>query len=278
MSAIGLVAYAFEPRRRAALRQVFRSLTAGAPWPPGSRIAVVRRIGQPLFGDPGLGLPVVELQDDGLRWEFGAWQAGIAALRTHGGPEPGAWLLLNDTAGVNDPWPDADRAALRRAAISLACAGSVVLAGGLTKLPAGSSLSGQALHGFVQSQAFVLSASALGALSGRVFDAPLFRAPTVVCGTLRLPDALSPVLAAHVEDWLTGAGKHGWRHHSGRPVVPDALLRDKAGSILLEKRLTATVLAAGGDVLDCRDDVSGPWRQLARRAFYWRRRLALAVG
>ncbi|MFM7506555.1 MAG: hypothetical protein ACKO3M_08345 [Rubrivivax sp.] len=272
---LGVVAYAFEPRRRPALRRALRSLAGVAPWPAGSRLAIVRRAGQPPFGDPGIGLPVQELEDDGQRWEFGAWQTGLDALRVRG--EVGAWLLLNDTVGVNDPWPRADRIALRQAADVLAGGDHVALAGGVTALPAGSSMEGQPLDGFVQSQAFVLSAAALRVLGGSLFDAARFEAPRVWAGELQLPSQLSPTLAAHIIDWLTRPGKHGWRHHSGRAELPDELLRSKAGSILLEKRLMAGVLAAGGVVVDCRSRTTHPLRLLARRAFYWRRRLALAL-
>lgn len=272
---LGVVVYAFEPRRRTALRRALRNLAGPAPWPAGSRLAVVRRAGQPPFGDPGIGLPVQELEDDGRRWEFGAWQTGVEALRAGGAV--GAWLLLNDTVGVNDPWPRADRLALRRAADALAAGDSVALAGGVTALPAGSAMAGQPLDGFVQSQAFALSAAALRVLGGSLFDAACFEAPRVQAGRLQLPGELSPALANHLVDWLTRQDKHGWRHHRGRGELPDEALRDKAGSILLEKRLTARVLAAGGAVVDCRSRSTHPLRRLARRAFYWRRRLALAL-
>ena len=139
-------------------------------------------------------------------------------------------------------------------------------------------MEGQPLGGFVQSQAFVLSAAAMPVLGESLFDSACFEAPRVRAGRLQLPSHLSPALAAYIVDWLTRSGKHGWRHHSGRGELPDELLRCKAGSILLEKRLTAAVLAAGGAVVDCRSRTTHPLRRLARRAFYWRRRLALALS
>lgn len=272
---LGVIAYAFEPRRRPALRRALRTLSAVAPWPPGTRLLVVRRAGQPPFGDPGIGLPLQELEDDGRRWEFGAWQAGIEQL----GADTAAWLLLNDTAGVNDPWPRAERARLRHAADSLATgpAAAPLLAGALKAAPAGCALEGQALPAWVQTQAFVLSAAALQALQGRLFDRTLFEAPQVEQGLIRWPDSVSPALAAHIGGWLTRPGKDGWRHHAGRAEVPDALLRDKAGAILLEKRLAARVLAAGGQLVDCSRAPTGPWQRLQRRLFYWQRRLGLAL-
>lgn len=277
---LGVVAYAFEPRRRPALQRALRSLAQVAPWPPGARLAVVRRAGQPPFGDPGIGLPLIELEDDGRRWEFGAWQAGVERL----GADAAVWLLLNDTAGVNDPWPQAERARLRQQADQLTAewadrnaSRAPLLAGALKPAPAGCALEGQALPAWVQTQAFVISAAALQALDGRLFDRALFEAPQVAGGRIRWPDGVSPALAAHIGGWLTRPGKDGWRHHSGRAAVPDALLRDKAGAILLEKRLAARVLAAGGQLVDCSRAPSGPWQRLQRRVFYWQRRLGLAL-
>jgi hypothetical protein len=88
---------------------------------------------------------------------------------------------------------------------------------------------------------------------------------------------VSTALAAHIGGWLTRPGKDGWRHHSGRASVADALLRDKAGAILLEKRLAAAVLAAGGALQDCSPPQGGALQLLARRLFYWQRRLGQAL-
>jgi hypothetical protein len=273
---LGVVAYAFEARRRPALRRALQSLAAVAPWPAGSRLVLVRRAGQPALDDIDFGLPALQLDDDGTHWEFGAWQRGIDALRADG--EPGAWLLLNDTAGVNDPWPRRERSALRRAADTLASSPAAVLAGAVKTAPPGCAIGGLPLPAWVQSQAFVLSAAALRALDGRVFDAEWFGAPAVSQGRFTWPDAVSPVLAAHIGGWLTRTGKDGWRHHSGRDAVPDALLRDKAGAVLLEKRLAAAVLAAGGQLQDCQALAEGPIQHLARRLFYWQRRLGQVLA
>lgn len=268
---LGVVAYAFDPRRRPALRRALQSLAAVTPWPAGSRLVLVRRAGQAAFGASDFGLPGLEIEDDGSRWEFGAWQAGMNTLRIGG--EPDAWLLLNDTAGVNDPWPRAERLALRRAADTMTGQSAALLAGAVKAAPAGCAIGGLPLPAWVQSQAFALSAAAARALDGQLFDATLFGAPQVVHGRFNWPDAVSPALAAHIDGWLTRPGKDGWRHHSGRDAVPDALLRDKAGAILLEKRLAAVVLAAGGSLQDCSAAAEGPAQQLARRFFYWQRRL-----
>ena len=75
----------------------------------------------------------------------------------------------------------------------------------------------------------------------------------------------------------TRPGKDGWRHHSGRAGVADMLLRDKAGAILLEKRLAAGVLAAGGALQDCSPAQAGALQRLARRLFYWQRRLGQSL-
>jgi hypothetical protein len=272
---VGVVAYAFEPARRGALRRALRSLAEVAPWPPGSRAVIVRRAGQPPVGDADLRLPLLEIEDDGRRWEFGAWQRGVEALCTDDPPD--AWLLLNDTAGVNDPWPRAERQALRRRVDTMAAADTPVLAGAVKSAPPGCAWADRPLPAWVQSHAFGLSAAGLAALGGRLFDEAVFASVQVVQGQLQWPATVSPALAGHVSRWLTDPGQHGWRRHSGRSEVPDALLRDKAGAILLEKRLAALVLAAGGTLHDCSPPSSGPWQQLARRFFYWQRRVGQAL-
>jgi hypothetical protein len=280
MAPPGLVAYAFEPRRRAALMRALGSLAAVAPWPAGSTLALVRLAGQPpLGGQPALqGLRVLELEDDGRRWEFGAWQRGIERIASEF--TPSAWLLLNDTAGVNDPWLRAERVRLRQLADRWAggSAPPLALGGSWRAAPAGAALAGQALQGWIQTHAFVLSAPALRALGGRLFDAELFAAPRVSGGQIALPPSVSPALAGHITTWLTRSDRHGWRYHSGRASVSDTLLRDKAGSVLLEKHLAAEVLAAGGSLHDCRLPALGPLEQLGRRFFYLQRRATLALA
>lgn len=276
---LGLVAYAYEPRRRDALLKALQGLARVAPWPHGSALALVRKAGQPPLGiaPHTLGLQqIVELEVEGDTWEFGAWQQGIAALQPRA---PTAWLLLNDTAGVNDPWPARERVALRRAADELCAAASAgaVLAGRWVAAPQGAALAGQPLSGWVQTHAFVLSQAALRALGGTVFDAALFAAPRVLDGRIELPASVSPALAAHIDGWLTRPGKDGWRWHTGRLQVSDALLRGKAASILQEKRLSAQVLAAGGRLLDCGSPRAGWWASWSRRAFYLRRRCLQAL-
>lgn len=260
--------------------RALESLGGATPWPAGSTLALVRNGSQQAFSDhPAMrGLRVLQLQDDGLRWEFGAWQRGIDAVRAEVTPQ--AWLLLNDTAGVNDPWPVAERRRLRLLADELAAdpLAGPVLAGAMSKAPAGAALLGHALAGWVQTHAFVLSSRALEALGWRVFDADLFDAPLVHDGRLELPPSVSPELAAHVAGWLTRPGRTGWLHHSGRRHVSDELLRNKAGSVLLEKRLSALVMAARGTLYDCRQIPAGPLAPLARRMFYWQRRLVLALS
>lgn len=276
---LGIVAYAYEPQRRAALLRALQSLAAVAPWPAGSVLALVRRTGLPPFaGAVAVAgeLRVIELEDDGKRWEFGAWQRGVERVNA-ATTAPAGWLLLNDTAGVNDPWPRAERGALRQAAQAMCGDTAAVLAGRLRPAPAAAALDGQMLPGWVQTHAFALSAAALRALGGTVFDAALFAAPRVREGRIELPASLSPTLAAHISGWLTRPGADGWRAHSGRREVPDAVLRDKAGAILLEKRLAAGVLAAGGTLRDCGHAAPGGIDALSRRLFYWQRRLVQAL-
>jgi hypothetical protein len=130
------------------------------------------------------------------------------------------------------------------------------------------------LKAWARSNAFALSPEAIGALGGRVFVAEDFLAPTIAGSELRLPEFLSPPLRSYILAWLTDPGKHGWRQHAGRSDPQLELLRSKAGSILLEKRMAARVVAAGGFLHPFGQSMSGAWRVVSERAFYFERRLS----
>jgi hypothetical protein len=266
---MAIVAYAYYPQHRAHLQGVVGRLARGIE---GVQGVWVRAAGT------GTALPApmlgrwTEHVHDGQGWEWGAYQAGLDALRANGWDGP--VCFLNDTAGVHYPLPAAELTALRAAALDHTPAASA-LAGVVQAAPPGLALHGQPIRHWVRSNAFVLSPGALDALEGRLFSARDFEAPAVrPDGTLQWPASVSPALAAYLDRWLLADGKHGWRHHARRNEVPPQLLRDKAGAILLEKRLSAQVVASGGQLLHCGPESQGPWRRLKLRAFFWRRRLA----
>lgn len=214
---------------------------------------------------------VIEQRDDGRGWEFGAYQRGLDTLAAMG--LHGAVAVFNDTAGVHYPLPAGELARLRRAARD-DDALTPVLSGGVQAAPDGFALHGLAVPAWVRSNAFVLSAAARVALQDRVFVAEDFGAPRVDAQGLWLPDWVSPALQRYLQDWLMSRGPQGWRAHAGWAEPPAEVLRGKAGSILLEKRLAATVLAAGGSLVSSGRPGDSLMQQVSRRAFYLSRRLA----
>lgn len=257
MQGLAVVAYAFYPAHAAHLARVVQRY-AGAH--------DTKRVWVHADGVPA---PAgwQALLHDGRGWEFCAYQRGLELLQQQGWR--GAVAFFNDTAGRHYPLPAAELRALRDAA--LGSGSRALLAGHVEPAPAGLAWRGLPLPGWVRSNAFVLNAAGLRALGERVFDADEFAAPRWQGASLRWPDHLAPALREHLDRWLMAPGKQGWRHHAGRPDPAPALLQGKAGSILLEKRMAALVLAAGGTL---QPSGSPGWLgQVRERAFFARRQL-----
>jgi hypothetical protein len=265
---VAIAAYAYYPRYRGHLLELITRLTRGVA---DVHVVWVHAAGQGAAAPAGFGGRWTEHAHDGRGWEWGAYQAGLDTLRAQGWDGP--VVFLNDTAGVHYPLPPAALAGLQKAAV--ANSEAALLAGHVQTAPAGFALHGQPIPAWVFSNAFVLSPAACALLEQRLFNADDFDAPQVRSdGTLHWPASVSPALAAHLDAWLLSSGKHGWRHHAGRSHVPPEQLRNKAGAILLEKRLSAQVLAGGGRLLHCGAPTGGVLQRLQRRAFFWRRRFA----
>jgi hypothetical protein len=130
------------------------------------------------------------------------------------------------------------------------------------------------LNAWARSNAVSLSPEGIGAVGARVFAAEDFLAPTIADAELCLPGFLSPPLRAYLLTWLTDPGKHGWRQHAGRSDPQLELLRSKAGSILLEKRMAAQIVAAGGVLQPFGQSMSGAWDVVSERAFYLERKIS----
>ena len=273
---LAVIGYVYEPRRVAHLVRTLDRFLGDR------RDAQVVLVCSPRVGTadvrgalPGAGLSA--LAYDGRGWEFGAYQAGLDRLRSQGWR--GAVTVFNDTAGLHYPLRRGELAALRRAAEhGGAGAGATELVGHVEAAGGDFAYRGQALSGWVRSNAFGLSPAALAALQHTLFSAPDFAVPSIGAQGLVLPDFLSPALRSHIQGWLMTLGRHGWRHHTGRAEVAPEVLRDKAGAIVLEMRMAATVLAAGGTLRGYGDGIHGAWRYLTERAFYLTRRLERRSG
>jgi hypothetical protein len=218
-----------------------------------------------------LGSNVVELPYDGKGWEFGAYQLGLDWLMAR--QWGGTVTFFNDTAGIHYPLRRAELAGLREFATHPP-PGRPALAGHIQHASKQFAYRGEPLPAWARSNAFALSAPAIHALGGRVFIAEDFHAPFIDQSVLVLPEFLSPDLRAYIITWLVDLGKHGWRSHAGR-LDPDLdLLRSKAGSIVLEKRMAALVLAAGGVLQPFGQSMSEAWRVVSDRVFYLERRIS----
>jgi hypothetical protein len=270
---IAVVAYAYYPRHRQRLVALVSRLLQGTN---NSVVVWVHAPGGGFTVEQGPGgARWIEREHNGRGWEWGAYQAGLDTLRSLAWAGP--VCFVNDTAGVHYPMPTSEVSALRAAALDDA-ESAPVLAGCVQPAPAGLALHGLRIAAWVRSNAFVLSPAALVALGHRLFvpedfDSPRVEPRPAQGATLHWPAAVSPALAAHLNTWLLSRGKHGWRRHAGRTDVPPGQLRDKAGAILLEKRLAAVVAAApGGRLVHCGPQAGGQWQRLKLRAFFWQRR------
>jgi hypothetical protein len=208
---------------------------------------------------------------DGTDWEFGAYQLGLDHLsRT----ELAGVLVLNDTAGRNYPLFDSHVRELARICEASSAASHGVLAGKLESQGLNFEIRGLAFDSWIRSNIFFLNRAGLEALSWRLFDAAVFTAPVCAEGVVATGGVTSAMLESHIANWLgAGAGKQGWRAHAGRAAVQDSLLARKAGSILLEKYLSARVAASGGRLLGYDGPQESGLDRLRVRAFYLKRRL-----
>lgn len=270
-SSLAVICYGFYPHHLAPLARKVATFTGGLP----ATVVLVRAPGLTSWG-PRFAAPrtqLVELPYDGRDWEFGAYQCGLDWLLQRGWAGP--VTVFNDTAGIHYPLRRHELLALQRFVLQ-ADPATPALAGPVQTAPGNFVLHGQPLPSWVRSNLFALSPAGLKALGHRLFVAEEFQAPLLTPQGLELPDSLSPDLRAHVMAWLMSGGRESWRHHAGWTQPPLRVLRNKAGSILLEKRMAAAVLAAGGVLVPCSGPAPSRWQQLTDRAFYAARQLGRA--
>lgn len=188
---------------------------------------------------------VVELVPyDGVNWEFGAYQLGCDRLKSNW--DEGV-IILNDTAGRNYPFFESDLCRFATAVIDSKSINSPVIVGKLESANLDFELCGLRFNQWIRSNIFFLNCASLCALDGKLFDEDLFNLPIISNGKMAFGSALSQPLESYLLNWLYPENlSKGWRGHVGKAVVPQKILRSKAGSILLEKRISALILNKGG--------------------------------
>ncbi len=220
--------------------------------------------------EPHKGMKISHIPFDGQGWEFAAYQLGLNHLKNLGWR--GSVLILNDTAGVHYPMTPHMLRGLQCAAALPEEAPPRVTGCLEHAAHSGFSYRNIPVVAWIRSNAFVLTASALKILDWKLYDEQDFKASRVSNSALFLPSFLSDDLAEHIRIWLTASGKKGWKHHVKRASVPPEILAGKAGSILLEKRMSTLVVAAGGELKHC---ALAPHRLMEAtliKLFFWRRR------
>lgn len=213
---------------------------------------------------------------NGREWEFHAYQLALNALA----PGSTGLLVLNDTAARNYPFFDDD---LQRLCQQIALASDEkqpILIGKIEQARQPFSLAGLSFDRWVRSNLFYLNPAALLALRHTVYEPEVFAAPRYAAGRLQLGLDASAALQQHLARWMsTDPADDGWLVHSGRAGMDTEVLRGKTGSILLEKRLSARVLAASGALRSYEPATPSWWHRVRVKAFFaWRSRRRRWLG
>lgn len=209
---------------------------------------------------------------DGADWEFGAYQLGLDQLSRD---KVEGVLVLNDTAGRNYPLFASNLRELARVCEEFATVAHPVIAGKLESQGHVYAIRGLTFTSWIRSNIFFVNRAGLDALSWRFFDAAVFAAPNCSEGVVTTGGFTSTALESYIANWLhAGSGKQGWLEHAGKAAARDSLLAHKAGSILLEKFLSARITAAGGRLLSY-DAPGESWlARLRIKSFYIMRRIS----
>ena len=208
---------------------------------------------------------------DGTDWEFGAYQFGLNQLNRD---KVEGVLVFNDTAGRNYPLFHSNLRELARLCEESTLVPHPVLAGKLESQGQDFEIRGLPFNSWIRSNIFFVNRAGLEALSWRLFDSAMFDASTCIEGVVSTGGVTSANLETHIANWL-GAGtyKNGWIEHAGKAAVSNSLLARKAGSILLEKYLSARIIAASGRMLDYDKPEGARLAWLKLKGFYIMRRI-----
>ena len=213
---------------------------------------------------------------DGVNWEFGAYQLGCDRLNGNWGD---GVLVFNDTAGRNYPFFHSDLRRFSREVRDSLEIDSPVIVGKLESVNLNFELCGLKFSQWIRSNIFFINRASIMVLNGKLFDNELFNLPVSSNGRLTFGCAVSQTLESYLLNWLYPESlSKGWRGHVGKTVVSQEVLRSKAGSILLEKRISALILNKGGAMVTYEPRV-GRWLYRFRiRMFFKARRCRNRFG
>jgi len=180
-------------------------------------------------------------------WEFGAYQYGIDLIVRDGDD----LIVLNDTVGRNYPFFNDEFEKFTQQVSVASISIAPLMVGKVETAGINFQLFDCEFDCWIRSNLFYLNASALDVIGRRVLDDSVFFAPRVNGESFSLGLQASYTLESYLAQWISPDPAHrGWVAHSGRSSVTDAVRRDKTGSILSEKYLSARILRAGGQLLN----------------------------
>lgn len=260
-------------RSLANLRRLNASLQPAACVLVANNPAIVPRLQREVI-EPGPVTDAVLHDNTGL--EFGAYQAGLARLRTTGDFD---WVvILNDTFDIHECFATPLRDNFLRNVLSPVRSTLGIVVGEVDETPRSWLLGGLRTHRWVRSNVLALNAVALDALGDRLHSPEL----DALIREAAQPDAffaetLDPVLRERIESWLfphEADGRWGW--YQGQHLNADNAARfaRKARCILQEKYLSARLDAASTIFVNIKqlsiaDSIR---RSLEKRVFHWRHR------
>lgn len=275
---MNLVCYLFDTRAGTSLAVQIARIGKHIPW---KRICVVyrdeRSIDSFMRKLRKLGIAVTPefYSYAGTDWEFGAYQLGIDAVARAGDD----LIIMNDTAGRHYPLFRSDIARFTRHIEMAKSSSSPSIVGKVESIGNEFSLCDYRFNSWVRSNLFYLNSAAMDVLNRRVFEPTVFRAPVVAGDTFSIGLQASESLRRYLADWMSpNPAMGGWVAHTGRHEVPDALRRDKSGSILLEKLLSARITSHGGRLLNYGPGNGSAFYAARVRVFFMIRRCNQKLG
>lgn len=209
--------------------------------------------------------------------EFSGWEVGLDYCRRNGLIEQSDLVVFaNDTFCHHNKFGPLTRFTFRKALRRLLRDPSTpALAGEVHRLGKPYCIDGLVCDRWVATYLFGMSHALVAQLDRLTPATPMTDFYQQQTDKLEFSDLVSPNLARHIEQWLTGSGATRWKGAAAGEAQTLAQLQGKANSVLCEKYLTARALSSGGKLSDV--FASAALRQL-RRLEALPSKLALLLG